>query len=366
MLREGEASAPHNEFLHSALLYGSDDEFVRVATPFIEQGIAAEQPVLVAVPTPKVELLRSALGGGVDGVSLLPAEEWFETSARTREKLARWGRERETARARVIGEPPWATGSEAQVRDWARHEAVTNIAFEGMGVDFICAYDERVLPVEILEHALHTHPALAGPGGHSASDRYEEPDEFCRRLDSRIGTIDGEPAAMLDVDLGELRRVRRLVSSMAGAVGIPGVRAEGLVLAVNEIAGNAVVHGSPPATLRIWSRDSEIVCEVSDHGAGIDDPFAGQFIPPLGGIGGRGIWLARMLCDAVEIRNGDGCTVSIHAVAPGGTAAGRLDRPQEPGVDFAEAGGPAQRHRQVQLRQDRSQHHFHPVLTVEG
>ena len=43
---------------------------------------------------------------------------------------------------------------------------------------------------------------------------------------------------------------------------------------------------------------------MSDSGAGIEDPLAGQLIPPLEGIGGRGIWLARMLSDAVEIRSG--------------------------------------------------------------
>lgn len=365
MQREGEASAPHQGYLHSALTYGSDDAFAEVAVPFVEHGIAAGEPVLVAVPGPSLEGLRSALGGEPDGVTPLTAEEWFETSAGTREKLARWARERGAARTRVIWEPPWATGSEAQVRDWARHEAVTNFAFEDMGVDFICAYDARVLPGEILEHALHTHPVLAEPGGHSASDRYEEPVDFCRRLDSHIGPIDGEPAAVVDFDLAGLRQLRRLVSSMATSSGISGARAEGLVLAVNEIAGNAVVHGRPPATLRVWSREAELVCEVSDSGAGIEDPLAGQLIPPGEGVGGRGIWLARMLCDAVEIRSGPRCTVSIHVAAPGGAPADRLESAQEPGVDLAQPGRPAQRHRQVELRKHRPQHYFDPVLTIE-
>jgi anti-sigma regulatory factor (Ser/Thr protein kinase) len=104
---------------------------------------------------------------------------------------------------------------------------------------------------------------------------------------------------------------------MAVAIGISGSRADELALAVNEIASNAVVHGGPPATLRIWQGRSELICEVSDGGEGIKDMLAGQLTPPAEGIGGRGIWLTRMLCDAVEIRNGVGCTVSIHALAPG-------------------------------------------------
>ena len=250
MLREGEASAPHRGFLHSALIYGSDDAFAEVAVPSLRQGIAAGEPVLVAVQGPNVEGLRSALGDEPDGVTLLTVEEWFETSARTRDKLVRWANESEAGRARVLVEPPWPTGSEARVRDWARHEAVTNVAFEGMEVDLICAHDSRVLPAEIIEHARHTHPLLAEPGGHAASEGYEEPDDFCRLLDSRVEPIGGEPAASVDFDLAGLHGVRGLVGSAAAAVGISGVRAEGLVLAVNEIASNAVVHGSPPATLR--------------------------------------------------------------------------------------------------------------------
>ena len=68
--------------------------------------------------------------------------------------------------------------------------------------------------------------------------------------------------------------------------------------------------------MRIWEGEGILTCEVSDAGDGIDDVLAGQMTPPAAGIGGRGIWLARMLCDAVEIQNGVGCTVLIHANTP--------------------------------------------------
>jgi len=317
MQYEGEASAPDTGLSHSALIYGSDDEFMDVAVPFVEQGIAASEPALVSVRNGNVENLRAALGGEPEGVTLLAADEWYETSARTRDKGARWIEEMAGAgRVRLLGEPPWATGNDAQVRDWARHESVTNVAYAGLGVDFICAFDERELPAEIVEHARRTHPTLAGPRDHDSSEGYEEPHQFCRRLNSRVERPDGEPATVLDFDLTDLHRVRRLVTSMAVASGLSGARADELALAVNEIASNAVVHGRPPATLRIWERAGELICEVSDAGEGIKDVLAGQFTPPSDGIGGRGIWLARMLCDAVEIRNGTGCTVSVHASAP--------------------------------------------------
>jgi anti-sigma regulatory factor (Ser/Thr protein kinase) len=116
--------------------------------------------------------------------------------------------------------------------------------------------------------------------------------------------------------LTDLPAVRRLIASTARAAGLARSRAEELVLAVNEVTTNSLVHGRPPATLRIWSGGGELVCEVSDCGEGIKDALAGQLAPSTDGLGGRGLWLARMLCDAVEVRNGEGCTVTMHATTP--------------------------------------------------
>ena len=317
MQYEGEASAPDIGFVHSALVYRSDDAFMEVALPCLEEGMAAGEPALVAVRPENAESLREALGGEPEGITLLSADEWYETSAGTRDKVAQWiADEAGDGRVRVLAEQPWAIGNEAQVRDWARHESVTNLAFAGIEGEFLCAYDERLLTMEIVEHARRTHPTIAGPDGNDPSRGFEDPHEFCRRLDSAVERPEGEPMIVLDFNLADLRRVRRIVTSMAVARGHSGSRADELALAVNEIASNAVVHGSLPATLRIWERAGELICEVSDAGDGIEDAFAGQFTPPSDSIGGRGIWLARMLCDAVEIRNDAGCTVSVHADAP--------------------------------------------------
>jgi hypothetical protein len=46
----GEASAPTDAFVHPALIYGSDEEFMDVALPFVEAAIDRCEPTLVAVP----------------------------------------------------------------------------------------------------------------------------------------------------------------------------------------------------------------------------------------------------------------------------------------------------------------------------
>jgi anti-sigma regulatory factor (Ser/Thr protein kinase) len=315
---QGEASAPDGGFIHSALIYESGNAFMDVGLPFVEQGIEAGEPTLVAVQASNIDNLRSTLGGEPEAVTLLSVDEWYESSARTRDKFVRWASEHaQSGRVRLMGEPPWAIGNDAAVRDWARYESVINVAFDGMPVSFLCPYDARELPPEIVEHAHRTHPEIAGPGGSVASDSYEDPHEFCRRLDTRVKPPEGDPSRVLAFNLAELQLVRRTVASAAVACGLSGSRADELALAVNEIASNAVIHGRPPTTLRIWQGNGgELICEVSDTGDGIKDALAGQLTPPPSKIGGRGIWLTRMLCDAVEIRTGVGCTVSIHAAAP--------------------------------------------------
>jgi anti-sigma regulatory factor (Ser/Thr protein kinase) len=314
----GEASEHAEGFVHQALIYGSDQQFMDVALPFVEEGLSAREPVLVAVENRHLENLRGALGGTPEGATFQPAEGWYGTSAGTREKFARWASERTAGgrRARLIGEPPWALGNAARVRDWARHESVLNVAFASLPLSFICPYDARALPDEILEHARGTHPEMVTGGGTSASDSYVDPLEFCERLDSTVEAQSLEPSLEVVFELGDLPAVRRLIGSLALDVGLTSSRTEEIVLAANEIATNAVIHGRPPATVRAWEGGDQIIVEVTDAGDGIRNVLAGQLPPPPDGLGGRGLWLTRLLCDAVEICDVGGCTVTMHATAP--------------------------------------------------
>jgi len=317
MHSNGEASGPMLGLVHQALIYGSDQEFTDVALPFVEGAVAAEEPVLVAVQERNVENLCAVLGGVPPGVTLFSVEEWHDTSARTRDKFGRWVAEHSSGgRVRLISEPPWALGHDAQVRDWARYESVLNVAFADNPVTLICPYDVRVLPPEIIEHARSTHPEIVGSHGSEDSETYENPLEFCGRLDAAVSRPTGDPDTEVSFGLADLPDIRRSVGDVAIRAGLPRSRADELALAVNEIATNAVVHGRSPATVRIWHRDGELVFEVSDSGDGIADVLAGQLTPSAMALGGRGIWLARLVCDAVEIRSGSGCTVAIHATAP--------------------------------------------------
>src|SRR5262249_15939199 len=77
-------------FVHQALIYESEREFLDHALPFVEDGISAGEPVLVAVQAANVEAMRAAIGPEA-GARLLSAAEGDEDAAPARHKVARWG-----------------------------------------------------------------------------------------------------------------------------------------------------------------------------------------------------------------------------------------------------------------------------------
>ena len=47
-----------SEFVHEALLYTDEDEFLRGTVPFLEHGLRAGEPMLVAVGADKIAANR--------------------------------------------------------------------------------------------------------------------------------------------------------------------------------------------------------------------------------------------------------------------------------------------------------------------
>jgi len=90
--------------------------------------------------------------------------------------------------------------------------------------------------------------------------------------------------------------------------GLPADRAEDFVIAVSEIAANAVRYGSPTARLLLRVADAAAQAEVRDSGCW--QPAAGADSAD-GRSGGMGLALARLVCDEVGIRAGAGGTTVI-------------------------------------------------------
>ena len=111
---------------------------------------------------------------------------------------------------------------------------------------------------------------------------------------------------------GDLPLVRRRTASWARRAGLAADVADDFVIAVNEIATNAVRHGSPEATLRVWFEDRACLAELRDQGRW---PEAGAGSVPArrpAEHGGMGLEVARMVCDGLQIKaTGSGTAVLL-------------------------------------------------------
>jgi anti-sigma regulatory factor (Ser/Thr protein kinase) len=103
--------------------------------------------------------------------------------------------------------------------------------------------------------------------------------------------------------------VRRVLEER-GASGSVGTD---FVLALSEIATNALVHGGPPVEARVWVGPDRLHAVVSDNGPG-PDPLVGYLpVSPSPG-GGIGLRLARQLTDHLAVDTRGRCVVRVTSI----------------------------------------------------
>jgi len=130
-----------------------------------------------------------------------------------------------------------------------------------------------------------------------------------------------QPAVDQSFDGDSLYAVRAAVAAHASAAGIPAARIRDVVLAVHELAANAVRHGAGQGRMRLWITGGGIRCEVADAGArpsGSDGdgdgagPDAGSHdAAPWPVEHGHGLWLVRKVADQASLDTGPSGTVAV-------------------------------------------------------
>jgi anti-sigma regulatory factor (Ser/Thr protein kinase) len=105
----------------------------------------------------------------------------------------------------------------------------------------------------------------------------------------------------------DLHLVRRRVASRRATASLSSRRREDFVVAVNEVATNAIEYDDPPRQLRLWRSEDSVVGEVVGRGH-IADPLVGRHRPAPDAEHGRGLWIVNQVCDLVELRSGGSTT----------------------------------------------------------
>jgi len=285
--------------VHAALFYRTPAEYTAGVLPYVEAGVAAGEPVVVASQGRNLELLRAQLDGLGERVAFADLTSIGLNPGRLLGWMRQVNGRRHGQPARYVHEVTWPSRRPEEAGEIIRHEALINQIVGSWRVSVLCPYNLALGP-DVIAGAERTHPALIRGGRHHASPSYDPHVPVPAEYDRPLG--DPPPDAAVLAYRDDLAQVRAFTASHAHQAGLPDRRVLDLVIAVAELAANTLVHTGSAGTLGIWATTSEVICQVHDSGR-IEDPLAGRLRPhPADPGGGRGLWVANQLCDLVEIR----------------------------------------------------------------
>ncbi|MEV0232619.1 anti-sigma factor RsbA family regulatory protein [Nonomuraea sp. NPDC050786] len=292
-------------FVHPALLYRGDREYVAATTAFVRAGLALGEPVAVAVPAANLALIEAELGDDAKSVLLLNMQEAGRNPGRIIPGVLReFADQHPRVHVRIIGEPIWAGRSDTEYGAAAQHEALINLAFAGRRVTILCPYDVVGLAPEVIQEAERTHPVMWDVKG-----EWPSPDYAPELVISGHNRALEEPAEFVSLyfDRTNLSDARSLAAAQAASVGFSGDRLDDIRLTVAELGANSLDHGGGSGTVRIWVADGRLVCEVSDSGH-ITDLLAGRRPVDPRHAGSRGLLIVNLLSDLVRVHTRAGAT----------------------------------------------------------
>lgn len=133
-----------------------------------------------------------------------------------------------------------------------------------------------------------------------------------------VADADIPPILAQDFDAGALYALRAAVAAHVTQAGMPEPRARDVVLAVHELAVNAIRHGAGHGRLVIANRDGVLHCQVTDNGkppaarvgAGAEPNTMSPDDPPWPSEQGHGLWVAQQVADHVSLQSGPGGTIA--------------------------------------------------------
>jgi anti-sigma regulatory factor (Ser/Thr protein kinase) len=309
-----------DEFVHPAFFYRGTEEYLKGTVSFLRDGLAAGEPVAVAVPGPNLRLILAELGSDAGWVRLLDMTRAGRHPGRIIPSvLCAFADAHPSGRVRIIAEHRWAGRAAMEYPACAQHEALINIAFADRPVTILCPYDAARVGPRTLAEARACHPLLIDAHGERASTDYAP---------ESIVADHKPPTAVpsLAFDATNQALTRQFASDHATRLGLDGDHAE-LKLIVGELTANSLVHGGGTGTLSIWAERGYLVCEVH-HAGHIVDPLVGRQPADPSRANGHGLLLVNYLSDLVQ----------QHTCPPGTTIRVYLRLPShsEPPHDFSE------------------------------
>ncbi|ONI83151.1 hypothetical protein ALI144C_16740 [Actinosynnema sp. ALI-1.44] len=303
-------------YYHETAFYDSDDSMLGLVLPFLTDGVRAGEPTWVAFTEANERLVRSALPD-TSGITFLPGADQYSRPASAIKSYRQMMAEhvaRGAAQIRIVGDVPHP-GMGVPWEWWSRYEHAANEAFKEFPLWGLCPYDTRITPAAVLADVTRTHPHIAHGNGHHTDNPAYRPSHIPT-------TTDPIDELELSAPLGELAdpspvEARHAAVKACAGTRLTQARIDDFVFAVNEAVTNAICHGHPPVTLRLWADGSRVMAAVTDHGRGPTDALAGMMPATNSATAGLGLYIMHLTCDYVAFsREGDRFTIRILAKSP--------------------------------------------------
>jgi anti-sigma regulatory factor (Ser/Thr protein kinase) len=330
--------------VHRGVSYDDPAGLGAALVPVLARAARARESVIVALDATVIGVLRDRLAEELLGrivfldVTRPARSDAFQLAARIATGVA--GAARVGLRSYVVTQHQPGLGLTDAY--WLRLEAALDEALRGLPVTLLCAYRLAGLPpaaatdgagptdggpadgaqtdgagpadAEVPPAFLAAHAELARVGDLDhpvANARHRDPADVVRGLPGAVVAPAPPDARRWAFDADGLAPLRRQLAAAVAASGLVAEAGEDLVYAVSEVATNAVEHGGGVGSLWTWVADGEVVCLVSGPGR-LREPFPGVVPPSVDQDRGRGLWLARALCDEVDVSvDDDGTRVRL-------------------------------------------------------
>jgi len=299
-------------YRHEAFLWHDRTDFTDGLVPFISEGLAAGEPVMVAAVVEHTDWLREALGPDADQVTFVDMAELGRNPAKI---IPAWQKfidvEAGGSRpARGVGEPIWAGRGTDELIECQLHEALLNVAVDPMTPFWlVCPYDAEQLDPVVIDEAYRSHPVVIEADVYKGSTQYAGRAHLEVMLGAELPALTGEPTTIpfSAKNIDRLPMFLKLEGHVAGLALQP---ATGLACATYGLARASLQRGGTGGVIRMWRQPRSVVYEIVDD-TYVDDPLAGRRAPLVDS--SDALWTANQLCDLVQLRSTPaGTIVRLH------------------------------------------------------
>jgi hypothetical protein len=313
-------------FTHPALFYRGTAEYLDGTVPFIRDGLAAGEPVALAVPGPNLRLILTELGSDAERVRLLDMSRSGRNPGRIIPNVLRaFADSHRGGRVRIIAEQHWTGRTAREYPSCAHQETLINSALAGRSVSMLCPYDVAlVAPRTLAEVELH-HPQVIDGRGKRVSAGFDPDgvvtdDRLCSPVLGPSFTFDATRAALAG----------QFACDHATRLGLSSDHAE-LKLIIGELVARSLVHGGGSGSLRIWAEGGYLVCDVR-HAGVVSDLLTDRPLADPRRPDGRGLLMIHHLSDLVQQHScPQGTTTRVYLKLP------TIDEPSKDPSELAPA-----------------------------